>query len=247
MASVAFVWAWTAVGVIHPWYREMGMGYLAPLGLPSWVMWGTCVAEAMLAGVILYTPPARWLVAVQTAMIAAFSTILIVSSPILLVHPMGVLTKNIPLLAVLWGGLELYRHGWTPMARGTLRFGMGIIWITEGLFPKLLFQQPVELVLVESLLPSFPVPASLVIMAVGLAQVGAGLLVFTLRGRCSAALLYLLAAALIVLPLGFTFVTPEAWFDPFGPFSKNVPILAGTLVLAYHESSHDADRERYNT
>jgi len=45
------------------------------------------------------------------------------------------------------------------------------------------------------------------------------------------------AAGLIVLPLVVSWFVPWLWFHPFGPFTKNVPVLLGTLVVLRRCSS----------
>src|SRR5262245_42135805 len=99
--SVAFVWLATGVAVLHPYYRQIGRGYLAPLGLPDAVMVATCAAEVLLGLRVALGKATAGVSALQAVLILGFTSILAWLDPWLLVHPFGVLTKNLPLLAVI--------------------------------------------------------------------------------------------------------------------------------------------------
>src|SRR4051794_33333724 len=63
--AVAFVWLWTGLAVLHPYYRIWGEYYLAPLGLPPWIMWATCAGEVALALWVALRKSVTWLSALQ--------------------------------------------------------------------------------------------------------------------------------------------------------------------------------------
>lgn len=230
------MWLATGVAVLHPSYRAIGEAYLDPLGLPAWVMWATCAFEVALGAWVLLVPAHRLDTLLQGGMVVVFTIILAVSEPLLLASPFGVLTKNLPLLAVLVTALLLTIEGWSPRALWVLRGGVALIWITEGIFPKILFQQAMELnvVAASGLVPFDP---SLFLVILGVAQAVSGVLALVLRGRLLLWLLYCQAAALVVLPLLVSVQDPLLWFHPFGPMTKNIPIIVGTLVAARRCSS----------
>src|SRR6516165_2072389 len=74
--SVGFVWLATGVAVLHPWYRARGSEYLARLGLPDWVMYGTCAFEVVLGLRVALGRASTWLTVLQAAMIVTFTIIL---------------------------------------------------------------------------------------------------------------------------------------------------------------------------
>ena len=230
-ASAAFVWLATGVAVLHPHYREVGLAHLEPLGLGAWIMWATCALEVVLAIRVALGASATWLVVGQIVLVAAFSLILAISEPMLLVHPMGVLTKNVTFVAVLIAAWMLEREGWSARAHWVLRFGIAFIWFTEGLFPKILFQQEMELAIARNH-PLVPIDPSLFLTLLGAAQAGSGVLVLLLRGRLLRWLLFVQGAALIVLPLLVSWDDMLHWVHPFGPLTKTAPIVVGTFVLA---------------
>ena len=229
LISVAAVWLATAVLVLHPHYREVGEGYLAQLGLPPWLMYAPCLGELVLGLRVAFGPPDRWLAGLQTAAVAGFTGILGVLEPMLLVSPVGVLSKNIPLLTALWAATLLAREGWTTRVLWILRGGVAAIWLTEGLLPKIFFQQEWELSMSASLIPADP---SMVVGALGVAQAASGIAVLLLPWRPLRWLLFAQAAALVALPLMVSLQEPLLWVHPFGPLTKNLPIIAGTLILA---------------
>src|SRR5436309_11444585 len=91
-AGVAFIWLATGLLVLHPYYREVGEQYLAPLGLPANVMIVTCAAEVFLGLGVLFAPLPVWLAGVQVALIAGFTVILAWLDPAMLAHPFGLLS-----------------------------------------------------------------------------------------------------------------------------------------------------------
>jgi hypothetical protein len=231
--GVAFVWLATGVLVLHPAYRAIGAEWLGRVNAPTWLMPLTCVFEVALAARVALGPMSSWLAALQIGMIATFTVILAVADPMLLVSPFGMLTKNIPIVACVAAAWLVEREGWTARALWTLRAGVAAIWLTEGLFPKMLFQQPVELAIAARCFP-FASP-SLVLHCIGAAQIAGGLLALALpmrgrAGRLLGALLAAQAASLVVLALVMTWLDPLSWVHPFGPLTKNMPIFVGTLV-----------------
>ncbi|NOY25213.1 MAG: hypothetical protein GXP62_05015, partial [Oligoflexia bacterium] len=240
---VAAVWLVTGVLVLHPSYRAEGARWLALLGIPAAVMWVTCIAEIALGLRVGLGTPRPWLAAVQTVAVLGFSLILVVLDPLLLADPFGVITKNVPLLAVVLVTLWLHEEGWTTRSTRVLRFGMAIIWVTEGLLPKILFQQPQELAVVagSGMVPFDP---SIFLRGMGLAQILSGIGALTLRGRALRLLLWCQILALVLLPLLVSIQRPLLWVHPFGPLTKNLPILAGTLVLVHRLARQSSGGKR---
>jgi hypothetical protein len=234
---VAIVWLVTGVMVLHPGYRAVGHDYLERLGLPDWVMVATCVFEVALGLRVALGPASTWLTTLQVAMIVTFTVILGWLDPPLLVNPFGALTKNLPLLALLGTAWLVEREGWTRRAVWLLRAGIASIWLTEGIFPKVGFQQAVELNMVTRCGDLVPLPAATFLVLMGLAEAASGVLVLVLRGRPLRLVLGCQLAALIVLPLIAGGLLPELWFHPFMPLVKNVPIIAGTAALLRHGSA----------
>ncbi len=228
-ASVAAVWLATALLVLVPGYRLEGQAWLGRLDMDPLWMWATCAGELVLGVAVLLMKPRAWLLGLQTLMVLGFTVILALLEPMLLAHPLGVLSKNLPLLAVLWTAWLIERdQGLSPRARWLLRIGMATVWLTEGLFPKLLFQQAWELELASTL--GIPFPEQFV-GALGLLQVSSAVLALSLRGRALRGVLLLQLLALLLLPLMVCALEPQWLWHPFGPITKNVPLLVGTWIL----------------
>jgi hypothetical protein len=228
--AVAFVWLATGVLVVAPFYREEGARYLDKVGLPRWLMCATCAAEVVLGLRVALGRSATWLVLLQVGMILTFSAILAYLQPTLLVSPYGYLSKNLPLIAMIVAAWLLEREGWSTRATWLLRIGVALPWLTEGLLPKVFFQQPDEKVFVGEMGITFIEPGEFLFW-LGVAQALSGLLVLTLQGRLLKALLACQLAALIALPIMVTMHHPNQWLHPFGGLTKNMAILAGTWVL----------------
>jgi len=228
--GIASIWFATGLGVLHPRYREIGAEWLSPLGLPGWIQIPVCAFELALGAWIVARPLGTVVAALQVAMVATFTIILAALDPMLLVSPFGFLTKNLPflgLVAATW--LVEKEQRWSPRTVWVLRIAMALPWLTEGLIPKILFQQTVELEMTVHFGMTPPEPW---LAAIGAAQLTGGIAALLLRGRLLVILLHLQAGALIVLPLVVGWLEPELWIHPFGPLTKNLPMLAGTWVLA---------------
>lgn len=228
--GAALVWLTTGLGVLHPAYRAVGERYLDLLGAPHWLMWLTCAFEVPFAIAVATLRPGVWLAALQVGLIAVFSVLLAVAEPLMLANPFGMITKNLPLCAGLISGALIMREGWSTRARWVLRAGVALIWITEGLFPRVLFQQAVEVGVVANS-GLVPIDPSLFLTLMGVAQLTSGLATLVLRGRWLKVLLLGELVAAVVLPLMVGVQLTELWVHPFGPLTKNVPLLVGTVML----------------
>lgn len=228
--SVAFLWLATGLGVLHESYRSIGHDYLSRLGLPDSIMFATCAGEIVL-GLWVAAGHAGTLVTVlQVGLIAGFSGILTWLEPRLWVHCYGLLTKNLPLLAVIITAWLLEREGWSQRAFWLLRAGMALIWITEGLFPKILFQSQMECeVVANSGLVSADPGKFLVFM--GVCQAASGVAALLLHTWPLRIVLACQIAGLVLLPVLVSWQDPLLWVHPFGPLTKNVPIIVGTVVV----------------
>ncbi len=229
--SVAAVWLCTGASVVHPYYREVGARYLAALGLPEGVMLATCAAEVLLAVVLLVRRTDRAQAMAQTLPVLAFTAVLAAEEPRLLAHPFGVLTKNVPLLGAVWAAWLLRTEGTGPRVQRLLRASLGAVWIAEGLFPKLVLQSPIELEVVGALGVEAAAASDLVRLA-GAAEVAAGVAMLVVPAHRLVPLLVAQVVALVALPILVVVALPEMLVHPFGPLIKNLPILAGTIVLA---------------
>jgi len=228
--GVAFVWLATGLLVLHPLYRAFGSTYLARLGLPLWLMPLTCALEVVLGLWVAFGRASSVVTLLQLSLVLSFTAILAVSEPRLLVSPFGMLTKNVPILAAVSTAWLVEREGWSRRAVWLLRVGMAFVWLTEGLLPKILFQQPEELLIAAGTGLSFGNPSALLVV-IGAIQIASGVLALTTRGRVLRVVLGLQIAALVVLPVVVSWQVPWLWFHPFGPLTKNVPLIFGTGVL----------------
>lgn len=229
-ASISFVWLFTGLAVLHPYYRETGLGYLLPLGLPGWLMYATCAFEVALGIWILVDRASTATTVLQIAMIATFTLILSVRYPELLAHPFGVLSKNVSLIAILITVWHLEREGWSSRAAWSLRFGMAFVWFWDGLVPCFLVQHPMLRQMISALGLGFGSP-QVVLSILGIGQALSAIAVLAARGAVLRWLLLAHVFGVIGILLITTWYQPLLWAHPFGPFTKNVPLLIGTGIL----------------
>jgi hypothetical protein len=228
--SVAFVWLATGVAVFHPHYREVGSRYLGRLGLPDWLMAATCVFEVLLGLRVALGRASTAITILQAGMIVVFTAILAGLEPLLLVDPYGMLAKNLPLLSAIGAAWLYEREGWSRRALWLLRTGVASIWIVEGILPKMVFPQEEALRVVAGSGLVWGDPVNF-LRFLGLAEAASGVAVLLLRGRPLRLLLGVQATALVILSLLVAVQDPLLLVHPFGPLTKNVPLVVATLVL----------------
>jgi len=227
-AGLAFVWLATGLGVLHPYYRQLGAASLAPLGLPPWVMVVTCVGEFLLGLRVLLGRMDAWLASLQAVLILGFSVILTATQPELWLHPLGLLTKNLPLLAIVVVLWRLDRRGWDALGEWTLRAGMAVIWLTDGF--AALFLYGLSLSELARLQAFVPFDAATALRLLGGLAAASGVAALALRGRSRRIVLLVQLAVLTAVPVIASFADPLLWVHPFGPLTKNVPLLVGTWI-----------------
>ncbi len=233
--AIAFIWLSTGLGVLHPYYREIGRRALEPLGLPEAAMFAACVIEVFLGLRVLLLPPRLWLTGLQIAGVIGFTIVLGIEDPSLLVHPFGMLSKNVPLIALMLTAQFVETEGWSSRARWTLRAGMAFIWIWEGLMAAVFFQtQTLTDVIAQTGVPLSNPPFMLTIL--GLCQAAGGVAALVLRGRLLRGLLACQFLGLVVISILVTMFDPLLWWHPFGPITKNIPLLIGTALVMARES-----------
>ncbi len=233
-AGVASLWLATGGLVVTRFYRDVGQLWLSRLGVGDWAMYACCLVEILL-GLRLILPWGRaWAVA-QFVVVIGFSAVLGLLDPMLLVHPYGMVSKNLPFLGLVATVAWVQEEGWSPRAVWTLRAGMAAVWFTEGLGPKVFFQQPIELAVVANSGLVALDPRTF-LMGLGLAQAASGAAALLLPGRLAATLCFFQGLAVIVLPALVSWQDPTLWLHPFGPMTKNIPILVGTWTVAWRLS-----------
>lgn len=118
------------------------------------------------------------------------------------------------------------------LVHGVARVVLGFIWVYQGVFPKLLFQDGGELDILRGsgLVAGFE---PRVLTTVGLAEVAFGVLLLTLwRVR---SLFVVNALLLVTLVLGAVFSQPRLLVAPFNPVTLNLAMVG--LGVAGHLSS----------
>jgi uncharacterized membrane protein YphA (DoxX/SURF4 family) len=114
------------------------------------------------------------------------------------------------------------------LVKTATRVLLGLVWVLEGLVPKLLFVSPGELDLVRRTGLFWPTPAA-TLGALGAAEVLAGLwLISGVAERRTVVLLSLVMLFLVALVVG---VEPSALANPLGGLSKNLGLLACALAV----------------
>jgi uncharacterized membrane protein YphA (DoxX/SURF4 family) len=121
---------------------------------------------------------------------------------------------------------ELALRVW--LAKVAARTGLALVWVYEGLVPKLLYRTQAEVDLVARSHLYWPTPgATLTALAVG--EIAGGLWLLTGRGERAAAWISLLLLA--GLGTLCAIHEPGLLYHPFGGFSKNLGLMACAAVV----------------
>ncbi len=103
--SLAFVWLATAVVSLIEWHGQsrdlLAAGGVIDVHQQSVLITAGALADAVL-GVLLLAYPRRWVYAACGLLVLLMTAVASVLLPVLWLHPLGPLTKNIALLAMLW-------------------------------------------------------------------------------------------------------------------------------------------------
>ncbi len=233
--GVAAIFIATPLACLHPTYRLIGEAWLLPLGLGAAWMYLANVMEIGLAAWLLVRRPGLLLSAFLIALVAFYTALLAWLAPPLLHHPLGILSKNLPILGASFAMAALYRPPLVETGRIALWAAFGGLWLYEGLVPKILFPSALEIGWIEQVGLS-PVPPTTALLLIGLFEIALGLLNLApgvpLRLRQLGVATQL--ALMLVLPLSVVAFNPEFLIHPFMPLGKNLPMIAVAVVLLRH-------------
>ena len=104
-ASIAFLWLSTAAVSLWEWHGQstdllLMAGITDPKWRTVWIWLGAGVDGAL--GLMILAWPCRWTYLAALAAMAAMTVVATALLPGLWLHPLGPLTKNIPVAAALW-------------------------------------------------------------------------------------------------------------------------------------------------
>jgi len=103
--SLVFVWLWTAVASVwelHGQSRELlWAGGVTDVGLANGLILSGAAVDAWL-GIWLWLRPSRTVYLLALAAMLAMMLVATAMSPALWLHPLGPLSKNLPIAVVLW-------------------------------------------------------------------------------------------------------------------------------------------------
>ena len=104
-ASLVFVWLWTAVVSLWELHGTSQQLLTALAPYPSWVTQGLIIAGAaadLAIGLWLWWRPGRAAYATAATLMGVMTLLATVLAPDLWLHPLGPLSKNLPIAALLW-------------------------------------------------------------------------------------------------------------------------------------------------
>jgi hypothetical protein len=114
------------------------------------------------------------------------------------------------------------------LAKVLARTALALIWMHEGLVPKILAQRPVEVAIVRDSALYWDTPAR-ALAALGVVEIAFGL--WLLSGRAERLTGLLSTFGVCVLATLVIALRPEALADPFGGLSKNAALVACGLTV----------------
>lgn len=108
------------------------------------------------------------------------------------------------------------------------RVALGLVWLYEGLVPKLLFVRPDQIDLVERSGLYFATP-ELFLQLLGAAQVGCGL--WLLAGFAERLAVFIATTGMVILIVLVARVNPAMLTDPYGALIKDLCLIACAFTV----------------
>lgn len=103
--SLSFLWLFTAATSLW-WGRSIGYDVLAQQNIQGefadWCINAGCLLDALVGIWLLTAYKPKWCYSFQIVLIVSYSVLLTIIAPAFWLHPFGPLTKNIPILALLY-------------------------------------------------------------------------------------------------------------------------------------------------
>jgi uncharacterized protein YbjT (DUF2867 family) len=103
--TMAALWLLTAAVSWFGWPHQESHAWLAACGVPAVaqeaLLLAACVTDAVI-GLLLLLRPRRWLWAAQLALVGGYTAMMSIFLPGFWLHPFGPLSKNLPLLALMF-------------------------------------------------------------------------------------------------------------------------------------------------
>lgn len=115
------------------------------------------------------------------------------------------------------------------------RIGLGLVWVYQGIIPKLLFPMEFELDIIERSQIYLHSPRVMIFL-VGLGETGIGLWLlsgYRERFACFFATAFMLFLQVIVL-----FIEPSLLIGPFGGIAKNMGLIAMAWIIWKYGETH---------
>ena len=103
--SLVVIWLWTGVVSLVEWHGEStALLQAGGIASPQWQAWliGGGAALDIALGLWLLLRPGRWVYAAALAGMVAMTITATALLPALWLHPLGPLSKNLPIAAALW-------------------------------------------------------------------------------------------------------------------------------------------------
>ncbi|RZT05975.1 Uncharacterized conserved protein YbjT, contains NAD(P)-binding and DUF2867 domains [Duganella sp. CF402] len=103
--ALAALWLWTAAVSWFGWPHAESRAWLAACGVPAAAQEAVLLAASLTdaaLGLLLLLRPRRWLWALQLGLVAVYTLAMSICLPHFWLHPFGPLSKNLPLLALMF-------------------------------------------------------------------------------------------------------------------------------------------------
>lgn len=169
-------------------------------------------------------------VGLHMAAIVGITLIVGRAQPDLWVHPFGFLVLNLNAAAATWAAWRIRIGAGGRRTSQVLLWALSILWFTQGLLPKILYQHPLDLELVGAVLGDLMDPGRF-LWLLGAFEMAIAVLTLALRGTRLRALLLIQAILLAGFAVPSAILQPDLLLSPFAPIQKTL-LVAVTAVVA---------------
>lgn len=150
--------------------------------------------------------------------------------PQTIISPFGLVTKNIVWIMFIYASW-LHFNEKSSSSVTLSKYTLAFIWLYEGLVPKILFQQEIEIDFLHYLNLTNHIDPSVLLSLIGVGEILLAILIMLSRGDVEKLIIKIQFLLLIVITVLASFNFLDLWLHPLGPFVKNFPIIGISIIL----------------
>lgn len=166
----------------------------------------------------------------QILILTLTSIFTIYVAPHSVISPFGLISKNIVWILFIYASWLLF-NGKSRSSLTLSKYTLAFIWLYEGLIPKILFQQEIEIDFLHFLKLTSHIAPSVLLSLIGAGEILLAILIMLSRNNVEKLIIKTQLFLLVAITILTSFKFLDLWLHPLGPFVKNIPIIGISIIL----------------